>query len=196
MKSPSRYSIAFVIDIRFLAYRVTIYKIHKDNLELKLGRIRLCCKNRIECLTVDEFQVGDMISVIDMPPPGESTWWRGKHGFAVGFFPAECVAVIGDKVPRHLTVSTTVRSKLPVKPVLRKHGKLIAFFRSFILNRPSRRRLKQSGILKERVFGCDLGEHLLNSGQDGTCIGSFRIRHLTLYGPIVISNWKCSAHST
>ena len=108
-----------------------------------------------------------MISVIDMPPPGESTWWRGKHGFAVGFFPAECVAVIGDKVPRHLTVSTTVRSRLPVKPVLRKHGKLIAFFRSFILNRPSRRRLKQSGILRERVFGCDLGEHLLNSGQDG-----------------------------
>ncbi|XP_044577307.1 rho GTPase-activating protein 32 isoform X1 [Cotesia glomerata] len=112
------------------------------------------------------FQVGDMISVIDMPPPGESNWWRGKKGFAVGFFPADCVAVIGDKVPRHLTVSNIVRSKLPVKPVLRKHGKLIAFFRSFILNRPSRRRLKQSGILKERVFGCDLGEHLLNSGQD------------------------------
>ncbi|XP_053595606.1 rho GTPase-activating protein 32 isoform X2 [Microplitis demolitor] len=112
------------------------------------------------------FLVGDMISVIDMPPPGESNWWRGKKGFAVGFFPAECVAVIGDKVPRHLTVSNIVRSKLPVKPVLRKHGKLIAFFRSFILNRPSRRRLKQSGILKERVFGCDLGEHLLNSGQD------------------------------
>lgn len=53
-----------------------------------------------------------------------------------------------------------------MKPVLRKHGKLITFFRSFILNRPSRRRLKQSGILKERVFGCDLGEHLLNSGKD------------------------------
>ncbi|KOX70014.1 GTPase-activating protein CdGAPr, partial [Melipona quadrifasciata] len=121
------------------------------------------------------FQVGDMISVIDMPPPGESTWWRGKHGFAVGFFPAECVAVIGDKVPRHLTVSTTVRSKLPVKPVLRKHGK------SFILNRPSRRRLKQSGILKERVFGCDLGEHLLNSGQDVptvlTCCAEFIENH-------------------
>ncbi|KZC10352.1 GTPase-activating protein CdGAPr [Dufourea novaeangliae] len=127
------------------------------------------------------FQVGDMISVIDMPPSGESTWWRGKHGFAVGFFPAECVAVIGDKVPRHLTVSTTVRSKLPVKPVFRKHGKLIAFFRSFILNRPSRRRLKQSGILKERVFGCDLGEHLLNSGQDVptvlTCCAEFIENH-------------------
>lgn len=54
----------------------------------------------------------------------------------------------------------------PTKPVLRKHGKLITFFRSFILSRPSRRRLKQSGIYKERVFSCDLGEHLMNSGLD------------------------------
>lgn len=48
----------------------------------------------------------------------------------------------------------------------RKHGKLIAFFRAFILSRPSKRHLKQSGIFKERVFGCDLGEHLLNSGRE------------------------------
>ena len=39
-----------------------------------------------------------MISVIDMPPPQESVWWRGKRGFQVGFFPYECVQVIGDKV--------------------------------------------------------------------------------------------------
>ncbi|KAL0280773.1 UNVERIFIED_CONTAM: hypothetical protein PYX00_001975 [Menopon gallinae] len=110
------------------------------------------------------FEVGDMISVIDMPPPEESIWWRGKKGFQVGFFPCECVAVIGDKVPRNLHFST--QQSQPSKPVLRKHGKLIAFFRSFILSRPSRRRLKQSGILKERVFGCDLGEHLLNSGHE------------------------------
>ncbi|KAG0433734.1 hypothetical protein HPB47_019636 [Ixodes persulcatus] len=50
---------------------------------------------------------------------------------------------------------------------MRKHGKLIAFFRSFLLSRPSRRKLKQSGILRERVFGCDLAEHLTNSGRDG-----------------------------
>lgn len=55
----------------------------------------------------------------------------------------------------------------PIKPVLRKHGKLISLFRSFILSRPSRRSLKQQGILRERVFGCDLGEHLLNAGHDG-----------------------------
>ena len=39
-----------------------------------------------------------MISVIDMPGPDESIWWRGKRGFEVGFFPCECVEVIGDKV--------------------------------------------------------------------------------------------------
>ncbi|XP_063220285.1 GTPase-activating protein CdGAPr isoform X3 [Bacillus rossius redtenbacheri] len=115
------------------------------------------------------FEVGDMISVIDMPPPEESIWWRGKRGFQVGFFPCECVAVIGDKVPRNLhlpTSSSGIEKQEPSKPVLRKHGKIIAFFRSYILARPSRRRLKQFGILKERVFGCDLGEHLLNSGHE------------------------------
>ncbi|KAG7170622.1 GTPase-activating protein CdGAPr-like [Homarus americanus] len=106
-------------------------------------------------------EVGDMISVIDMPPPEESIWWRGKRGFQVGFFPCECVQVIGDK---HHTLHSGTQA--PTKPVLRKHGKLIAFFRSFILSRPSRRKLKQSGILRERVFGCDLGEHLLNSGHE------------------------------
>ncbi|XP_018571914.1 GTPase-activating protein CdGAPr isoform X2 [Anoplophora glabripennis] len=114
-------------------------------------------------------EVGDMISVIDMASPGESMWWRGKRGFQVGFFPQHCVHIIGDKVPRNMPLPPPVVGSLaltPIKPVLRKHGKLITFFRSFILNRPSRRRLKQSGILKERVFGCDLGEHLLNSGHD------------------------------
>ncbi|XP_050540334.1 GTPase-activating protein CdGAPr [Daktulosphaira vitifoliae] len=113
------------------------------------------------------FDVGDIISVIDMPPPEDSTWWRGKHGFLVGFFPSNCVVVITDKVPRNLYVNPQmICFSEPSKPVLRKHGKLISFFRSFILSRPTRRTLKQSGILKERVFGCDLGEHLLNSGKD------------------------------
>lgn len=92
-----------------------------------------------------------MISVIDMPPPEESIWWRGKRGFDVGFFPSECVRIIGDKVPAHLSLPGTpppsitshphgnmsghpLRSNnssdhLPNKPVLRKHGKLISFFR-------------------------------------------------------------------
>lgn len=114
-------------------------------------------------------EVGDMISVIDMASPGESIWWKGKRGFQVGFFPQHCVHIIGDKVPRNMPLPPPVVGTLAItsiKPVLRKHGKLIAFFRSFILNRPSRRKLKQSGILRERVFGCDLGEHLLNSGHE------------------------------
>ncbi|KAL0858912.1 hypothetical protein ABMA27_011340, partial [Loxostege sticticalis] len=101
--------------------------------------------------------------------PQESLWWRGKRGFRVGFFPHHCVAVIGDKVPRHMTQPPPIVGSVavaPVKPVLRKHGKLISLFRSFILSRPSRRSLKQQGILRERVFGCDLGEHLLNVGRD------------------------------
>ncbi|KAH8376724.1 hypothetical protein KR093_001067 [Drosophila rubida] len=120
-------------------------------------------------------EVGDMISVIDMPSPAESIWWRGKKShlqkslYEVGFFPQSCVATIGDKVPRNFPMPAPLVGHLdasPTKPVLRKHGKLIAFFRSFILSRPSRRRLKQSGIYRERVFSCDLSEHLLNSGQD------------------------------
>jgi hypothetical protein len=39
----------------------------------------------------------------------------------------------------------------------------------FFTTRPARNQLKLTGIVKERVFGCDLGEHLLNSGHDGTC---------------------------
>lgn len=52
--------------------------------------------------------------------------------------------------------------------VSKKHGKLMGFLRTFMKSRPTKQKLKQRGILKERVFGCDLGEHLLNSGQDGT----------------------------
>ncbi len=37
----------------------------------------------------------------------------------------------------------------------------------FFSNRPTRATLKKTGIVKERVFGCDLGEHLLNLGHDG-----------------------------
>ncbi|XP_052443817.1 rho GTPase-activating protein 32 isoform X4 [Carassius gibelio] len=105
------------------------------------------------------FEVGDIVSVIDMPPKEDTTWWRGKHGFQVGFFPSECVELINDKVPQSVTNSVP-------KPVSKKHGKLITFLRTFMKSRPTKQKLKQRGILRERVFGCDLGEHLLNSGHD------------------------------
>ncbi|XP_027762408.1 rho GTPase-activating protein 32-like, partial [Empidonax traillii] len=109
--------------------------------------VQICC------------QVGDIVSVIDMPPKELTSWWRGKHGFQVGFFPSECVELINDKVPQSVTNSVP-------KPVSKKHGKLITFLRTFMKSRPTKQKLKQRGILKERVFGCDLGEHLLNSGHD------------------------------
>ncbi|KAM9299104.1 rho GTPase-activating protein 32 [Gastrophryne carolinensis] len=122
------------------------------------------------------FEVGDIVSVIDMPPKELTTWWRGKHGFQVGFFPSECVELINDKVPQSMTNSvpkpvSPAHGMRPASwcyfpPLSRKHGKLITFLRTFMKSRPSKQKLKQRGILRERVFGCDLGEHLLNSAQD------------------------------
>ncbi|KAF7241241.1 Rho GTPase-activating protein 32, partial [Varanus komodoensis] len=91
------------------------------------------------------FEVGDIVSVIDMPPKELTTWWRGKHGFQVGFFPSECVELINDKVPQSVTNSVP-------KPVSKKHGKLITFLRTFMKSRPTKQKLKQRGILKERVL--------------------------------------------
>lgn len=42
------------------------------------------------------FQVGDIVSVIDMPPTDDTIWWRGKRGFEV------CIDIV------HLTVGTTL----------------------------------------------------------------------------------------
>ncbi|KAK6172262.1 hypothetical protein SNE40_015960 [Patella caerulea] len=117
---------------------------------------------RYNAQAVDEIslEVGDIVSVIDMPPAEDTIWWRGKRGFEVGFFPSECVELIGDKVP------SSMDSKIPEYILIRRHGKLMSFLRTFFSTRPARNQLKQSGIVKERVFGCDLGEHLLNSGHD------------------------------
>ncbi|XP_029924440.1 rho GTPase-activating protein 32 isoform X2 [Myripristis murdjan] len=130
------------------------------------------------------FEVGDIVSVIDMPPKEDTTWWRGKHGFQVGFFPSECVELINDKVPQSMTNSVpkpdlemeSVKqdsawvadplNHYSISSVSKKHGKLITFLRTFMKSRPTKQKLKQRGILRERVFGCDLGEHLLNSGHD------------------------------
>ncbi|RNA32077.1 rho GTPase-activating 32 [Brachionus plicatilis] len=109
--------------------------------------------------------VGNMISVIDMPPADESVWWRGKKQLEVGFFPAECVEVI--KCNQGLAeVDSLGRSAPPAQSVRVKHGKLVTLLRSFFNTRPARNQLQQKGILKQRVFACDLGEHLSNSGQE------------------------------
>ncbi|XP_059497325.1 rho GTPase-activating protein 33-like isoform X2 [Stegostoma tigrinum] len=105
------------------------------------------------------FEVGDIVSVLDMPAKEDTSWWRGKHAFQVGFFPSECVQLICEKL-------NPSNSPGALKAVCKKRGKLMGLLRNFIKSRPSRQKLKQRGILKERVFGCDLGEHLLNSGLD------------------------------
>ncbi|MGH0180751.1 UNVERIFIED_CONTAM: hypothetical protein FKN15_004969 [Acipenser sinensis] len=99
----------------------------------------------------------------------------------VGFFPSECVELINDKVPHECVelindkVPQSVTSSVP-KPVSKKHGKLITFLRTFMKSRPTKQKLKQRGILRERVFGCDLGEHLLNSAHDGKRQSAGRLR--------------------
>lgn len=49
-----------------------------------------------------------MISVIDMPSPAESAWWRGKRGFDVGFFPQTCVATIGKNIVIYMCVCVSI----------------------------------------------------------------------------------------
>lgn len=66
-----------------------------------------------------------------------------------------------------LLATTKIFSLCHSSSVSKKHGKLITFLRTFMKSRPTKQKLKQRGILKERVFGCDLGEHLLNSGFEG-----------------------------
>ncbi|XP_042688632.1 rho GTPase-activating protein 32-like, partial [Centrocercus urophasianus] len=46
----------------------------------------------------------------------------------------------------------------------KKRGKLLTFLRSVVKARPKQR--KEREVEKERVFGRDLGEHLLHSGRD------------------------------
>lgn len=123
-------------------------------------------RKRYVAQSLDEINldVGNMISVIDMPPPDESVWWRGKKQLEVGFFPAECVEIIK-------CCSQSLQAESFARPssgqsVRVKHGKLVTLLRAFFNTRPARNQLQQKGILKQRVFACDLGEHLSNSRQD------------------------------
>jgi hypothetical protein len=53
-----------------------------------------------------------MISVIDCPPCEESMWWRGKKEWEVGFFPSDCVEVIGGGKTPSTPQSTRAPGKL------------------------------------------------------------------------------------
>ncbi|XP_062501489.1 rho GTPase-activating protein 32-like isoform X2 [Corticium candelabrum] len=112
--------------------------------------------------------VNEIVSIIDMPPESESSWWRGKSDFKVGFFPSSHVEVIGDKTTHENTAGTLRlisrnRSSGNMKPVLEKRGKMLSLLRVVMKGRPSKEELQRSGIVRSRVFGADLGEHLENS---------------------------------
>ncbi|XP_047131527.1 dual specificity protein kinase splB isoform X2 [Hydra vulgaris] len=105
--------------------------------------------------------VGEFISIIDMPHVDETVWWRGKKGFEVGFFPSNCIEVLGEK-----DVNDKAVSNIHLRPLIKRRGKLVSFLRFFFKSRPSKDELMQHGILRERVFGCDLGEYLALTGHD------------------------------
>lgn len=125
-------------------------------------------KKRYVAQSLDEIslEVNNMISVIDMPPTDESSWWRGKKELEVGFFPYECVELIKmtHPLPSQVTDHLSQSSNHSVRM---KHGKLVTILRSFFTQRPARMHLQSKGIIKQRVFNCDLGEHLSNTGQNG-----------------------------
>lgn len=51
---------------------------------LKNAVIRIVLSSQALIDVAHLLQVGDIVSVIDMPPKELTTWWRGKHGFQVG----------------------------------------------------------------------------------------------------------------
>ncbi|XP_074604819.1 rho GTPase-activating protein 32-like [Brevipalpus obovatus] len=131
------------------------------------------------------FEIGDIISIIEIPSSEETSWWLGKNNsFQVGFFPSDCVQIISD--PSSLVVfpnfyssinslnspkdspnrkSQQTQTQELEQPVLRDSGKILTFFRSIIPNRPSSRSTgkygdRSSHRVAERTFGCDLSSHL------------------------------------
>lgn len=75
--------------------------------------------------------------------------------------------------------------------VCKKHGKLVTFLRTFMKSRPPPQKLRQRGILRERVFGCDLGEHLHNSGHEGELFSQFFI---PIFNHAVLNCWQSNSN--
>ncbi|XP_027198875.2 uncharacterized protein LOC113793108 isoform X1 [Dermatophagoides pteronyssinus] len=179
------------------------------------------CKKDVE--TEISLDIGELISVIEMPPLNESFYWKGKKGFEVGYFPAECVKLIDDEISRKSDLLSLRPLKKCVSPTpigyhqrqkncggvdlmnssfsdsddnnhdqvddqqslaSRKRTKISALFRNFVTGFRMRRRdqLRRSGILKERVFGCDLCEHLENSGHEYPLVLTACCSYIEQYG--------------
>lgn len=115
----------------------------------------------------------------------------------VGFFPYDCVEVIGSKDKNRLSSSNAAKETNSPSQGKATYGenhdlysrlvcdwstlvvemshtsKIRAFLRAFMRHRPTRMDLKKSGIVMERVFGSDLGEYLVNSALLGESVITF-----------------------
>eukprot|EP00092_Neocalanus_flemingeri_P017709 GFUD01019162.1.p1 GENE.GFUD01019162.1~~GFUD01019162.1.p1 ORF type:complete len:937 (+),score=214.05 GFUD01019162.1:985-3795(+) len=113
--------------------------------------------------------VGNMVSIAESPMQESTFWWRPKNGLHPGLLPCELVE-LSPSLPRkrlqnggsgtfHQIIRPrrgSMQSEAFSEPVFQKQGKLITFFRGFILPRASKR--------KKKVFQIDLGEYLFNLG--------------------------------
>jgi len=139
-------------------------------------------------------EVGDLVSVIDMPSSSESIWWRGKRGFEVGYFPSDCVEVIGEESLKRSTLgrSFSLGPSSPAASILAslypmtspvkstsaatsgtpaasssKPGRLGAFLRLFIHSRRLGNKHSHNEVPgKESVFGVDLTQYLQSEGLE------------------------------
>lgn len=59
-------------------------------------------------------------------------------------------------------------------------------------SRPPPQKLRQRGILKERVFGCDLGEHLHNSGHEGKLLSQWILFYIfsLIFHRVILTCWR------
>ncbi|XP_065183591.1 rho GTPase-activating protein 32-like isoform X3 [Sycon ciliatum] len=102
--------------------------------------------------------VGTIVSIIDMPPPGVSQWWRGKKGLKVGFFPQECVELIekGTSPAQH---QKGRRPSLTEKHVTKTNPKP---------SLPSHVSSSRDSLARpDRLFGGDLGAHVYQTNLSG-----------------------------
>lgn len=108
------------------------------------------------------FQASFTLSSLPLPP-------REGVPLKVGYFPSECVQVFGEKAGSAAPLATCrpASATSDVPPVAARRPGIVALLRAFLASRPPRRSLKAQGILRERVFGCDLAEHLANSDAQG-----------------------------
>uniref|UniRef100_UPI00358EA961 uncharacterized protein n=1 Tax=Myxine glutinosa TaxID=7769 RepID=UPI00358EA961 len=126
----------------------------------------------------------------DKSPGSEGHEEYNCREVVVGVFPSECVTLIGDG-----DVEAVVSPETPLTPMSRKHGKLLTFLRSFMRFCPSKQRLPQRGIVRESVFGCDLGELLLNYRQDVPQVVQTCTEFIELHGVVCGIYRQCGVTS-